>query len=185
MGVALEDKLLINELKKGNRAVFESIFQLHYLSLVKFADQFLLDTDASKDVVQSVFIYLWENSRKIRIEKSLLAYLFQSVKNKCLNHLRSLKIKDKYELSYVEALINSYEEDKLEDELILEIKEVLQKLPTQMYEIFCMKYLHEQSIREIAEQLSISENTVKVHLFKGRNKVREMLQHSTNCIFFL
>ena len=181
-----EDKLLINEIKQGNQAVFEKLFHQYYGHLSHFANQYLLNKDASEDIVQGVFIYLWENSDDIQIEKSIRSYLFQSVKNRCLNHLRSLKIWDKHQVLYLEALLSTYEENiDAESGILAEIKKALQLLPEQMNEVFCKKYIEELSIKEIASDLSISENTVKVQLFKGRNKIRELLVNTVGCHFFL
>ena len=180
-----EEKLIINEIRKGNRSVYKSIFHKHYDILVSFANQFLCNHDSSKDVVQGVFIYLWENSHKLKIEKSLKSYLYQSVKNSCLNHLRSIKIKDKHRLLYLEALINTNDTDVLEDScLVDDIESALNELPKEMYAIIVKKYFLEQSIKEIAQEMTLSENTVKVQLFNGRNKIRKIIELKSGCFFF-
>ncbi|MDD4191736.1 MAG: RNA polymerase sigma-70 factor [Mangrovibacterium sp.] len=179
----VEEKLLIEEIQRGNQAVFESVFHQYYKVLVKFAEHFLLNRDASEDIVQAVFIYLWENSKGIKIEKSLRSYLYQSVKNRCLNYLRSLKIRDKYQMMYFEALLLLYDEDmRADSEMIVEIKKAFRELPEQASDIFRMKYFEEQSIREISNKLSISENTVKVQLFNARNRIRKILDYTVGCL---
>ncbi|MCK3685435.1 sigma-70 family RNA polymerase sigma factor [Maribellus sp. YY47] len=143
--------------------------------LVRFANNFLMDQNASEDIVQNAFVYLWENRNGLQL-KSETAYLFQSVKNSCLNHLRSLKIRDKHQLLYIEAVVKlSEQEAQLDSEIIDEIKRIIDQLPEKMYQIFHKKYVDDFSIKEIAHQLSISENTVKVQLFKGRAAIRQMI----------
>jgi len=180
----LNDKLILKEIRKGNSSVFESVFHEQYDSLVKFANHFLLDYKAAEDVVQGTFIYLWENSSSIQIKSSVKAYLYQSVKNSSLNQLRALKIKDKYELQYLEAILETADDKWIDDEELIEsIKKALLKLPKQMYLIFCKKYFEEQSIKEIANEMSLSENTIKVQLHKGRNSIRQILEMATSFIF--
>lgn len=178
------DKLIIRKIRDGNHQVFENIFHKHYDSLVRFANRFLLDVKASEDVVQAVFIYLWENSASIDLKKSIQSYLYQAVKNSCLNQLRSLKLKDKHELLYLEAVLNANDNSLLDNsEIITEIKKALSKLPPQTYQVFYKKYFQELSVKEIAQELSISPNTVKVQLHKGRISVREYLDVATSYFF--
>lgn len=129
---------------QGNYLVcsnLEKIFHKHYNALVHFADQFLLDTKASEDIVQGTFIYLWENSEHIHHEKSIKAYLFRAVKNNCLNQLRALKIKDKHELLYLDAIMNSIDDELRHDkEILMDIKAALSKLRKQVYQVFQRKY---------------------------------------------
>ncbi len=179
------EKLLVKEIRKGNNLIYEKIFHEHYNALVSFANQFLLDSKAAEDAVQGVFIYFWENSDSIQLEKSIKSYLYQAVKNSCLNQLRALKIKDKHELLYLEAVMATSDNHLLEDDdLIQDIKSALSKLPDQMYRVFHKKYLEELSIKEIAREMSISENTVKVQLHKGRHTIRKMLEVATGYFFF-
>ncbi|MCY1722487.1 RNA polymerase sigma-70 factor [Prolixibacteraceae bacterium Z1-6] len=178
------DKLIINEIRNGNSIVFEKVFHEHYNSLIKFANQFLLDNKISEDVVQGVFIYFWENSDSIQIKTSVKAYLYQAVKNSSLNQLRALKIRDKYQLLYLEAMLETSEPDWMNDcEIVESIKQSLQQLPKQMCRIFYKKYFQEQSIKEIAKEMSLSENTIKVQLYKGRHAIRQILELATSYFF--
>lgn len=176
----LNEKLILKEIRNGNKHVFEKLFHKHYHSLVKFANHFLLDRGASEDIVQGVFLYLWENSEKLQIKSSVKAYLFEATKNSCLNHLKALKIKDKHQIIYLEALLNTSDKDTQHDsELIEKIKSILEKLPQQMQQVFYKKYFDELTIKEIAKELNLSENTVKVQLHRGRHSVRQMLDFAT------
>lgn len=178
------DKLVLKEIKNGNNLIYENIFHDHYNSLVNFANRFLLDIKASEDVVQGVFIYLWENSESIHINTSIKNYLYQAVKNGCLNQLRSLKLWDKHQLLYLEAVLNTSDNRVLENsDIVDDIKNALSKLPPQMYQVFHKKYFQEQSVNEIAQELSISPNTVKVQLHKGRLYIRKILDVASSFFF--
>jgi len=180
----LEDKLITRKIRNGNNQVFEKVFHDHYYSLVKFANQILADVKASEDVVQATFIYLWENSKAIELKTSIKSYLYQAVKNGCLNQLRALKLRDKHELLYLEAVLSVEDDKLLQDlEILKDIRVALSKLPPQMYQVFYKKYFQELTIKEIAQELSISPNTVKVQLHKGRHSIREILDVATSFFF--
>ena len=73
-------------LKKMNESVFKNFFDTFYSDLVNYANAFLFDKDASEDIVQDVFIYIWENADQLNIENSFKAYLFRMVRNQYLKY---------------------------------------------------------------------------------------------------
>ena len=180
----LNEKLILQEIRNGNERVFESIFHSNYHSLVRFANSFLLDINSSEDIVQGVFSNIWENADSIQF-KSITAYLYQATKNSCLNHLRSLQIRDKHEILYLEAIINTVSDFQKNSELLDSVKKALANLPEQMYEVFYKKYFQELSVKEIADEMSLSESTVKVQLHRGRNTIRKKIKSSTGIYLFL
>lgn len=162
---------------RRNNLNFEELFVAQHDALVRFAVRFVVEQAIAEDIVQGVFVNLLENVHKIVFKKSVETYLFGAVKNACLNHLRDLKIKDKHQLLYIEAVLKLSEENVgFEEEIIEEIATIIKALPPRMYEIIYRKYFLEMSVKEIATDLSISENTVKVQLFKGRGAIRQLLE---------
>ncbi|TKG95036.1 RNA polymerase sigma-70 factor [Puteibacter caeruleilacunae] len=181
-----EEKLILNEIRQGNDRVYEALFRKHYAMLVNFANQYVCDLETSEDIVQGVFMHFWVNAKNVDIDISIKSYLFQAVKFQSANHLRTLEIRDKHELFYLEGIVNSNDDSLLQDsEIIEQVKKALKALPDQMHDIFYKKYFQDMSVKEIAEELSLSANTVKVQLFNGRNKIREYLRTSTGIYFFL
>ena len=182
----IEEKILLNEIKKQNRDVFERLFEQYYPILVKFSEGYLYDLQACEDIVQSFFITFWTNSEKLNIKTSLKAYFFTSVKNLCLNRIRDLKVQDKNEVLYVESLINSQAENlEIDSDIIELISVAVKSLPKQMAEIFYQKYFEGKQLKEIAKDLDVSDGTVKTQLFRGRSILREKLLKSTNITFLL
>ena len=181
----IEDKLLIKEIQKQNRRVFESLFHDHYPGLTRFAEGFVFDRDVSEDIVQSLFIYLWEHAENLNISSSIKSYLYFSIKNRCLNHLRGLKIQDQHHILYMEATLNEEGLAGEDSDITRQIASCLEKLPPKMAEIFKLKYLEEHTVKEIATQLEVSENTVKTQLLRAKEKLRMLLLKSTRLKFFL
>ena len=90
--------LILEQIRKKDEKVFKIFFDKHYGELVLYANGYLFDKDASEDIVQEVFIYIWEYSNKLKIETSLKGYLHAMVRNRCLNYLKSLKLKYDYKI---------------------------------------------------------------------------------------
>lgn len=181
----IEDKLLVAEIQKRNRHVFEALFHDLYPGLIKFAEGFVFEEEVGRDTVQSVFLHVWEHAETLSINTSIKAYFYGAVKNRCLNYLRSLKIRDRHNLLYVEACLNDRQLDLWDPEISRKIKEAIGGLPPKMAEIFTLKYLSEKSVREIALELRVSENTVKTQLLRAKEKLRVILRQTLNLQFFL
>ncbi|MDP4678939.1 MAG: RNA polymerase sigma-70 factor [Cyclobacteriaceae bacterium] len=171
-----DECLIITEIQNRNVQVFESLFHDFYQPLVRFAEGIVFDPQLAEDIVQNLFIHLWENCHNIEIKSSLKAYLFMSVKNRCLNRLKELQIRDKNKLLYLEAMLNSGQMYEDFDPLLLDkLNSGLDQLPEKMAEIVKLKYLEGNKLKEIATQLNISENTVKKQLLRAKDKLRKLL----------
>jgi RNA polymerase sigma-70 factor (family 1) len=174
----LEESLIIREIQNRNSQVYETLFHAHYNELVRIAEGIIFDPQLSEDIVQNLFIHLWENSNNIKIRSSLRAYLFTAVKNRCLNRLKELQIRDKNGLLYFEGMMNSGDiniEEEEEAALTLRLNSAINKLPDKMAEIVKLKYLESKKQKEIAASLHISENTVKTQLSRAKEKLRKLL----------
>ena len=82
------DRLLLELLKKDDEKAFSLLFESYYVPLCRYARLILKSEQPAEEVVMNVFIYIWENRTRIEIKSSLCAYLFRSVRNRCINYLR-------------------------------------------------------------------------------------------------
>ncbi|MCX6229454.1 MAG: RNA polymerase sigma-70 factor [Bacteroidia bacterium] len=173
------DKILFGEIKHRNLKVYEALFREYYPQLVKFSENYIYDKQECEDIVQNLFIYFWENAERINLTVSIKAYLFESIRNRCINHLRDLNIHDKHNLLYLETQLN-YENhsDAPDPEVILKINAAIAQLPPQMSEIFRLKYLEGKKLKEIASLSQVSENTIKTQLQRAKDKIRRILGKS-------
>lgn len=172
--------LIIEEIKKGNEKVFKNFFNKNYEDLVRYANGYLFDVATSEDVVQEVFIKLWESPKKINIKASLIGYVYQMVRNSCLNYLKSLKITDDYGvLDFNIHLITEhiYDSTSEEDKKIVyhQILKIVDTLPDKMQKVVRLKFLHGYRYKEIAKEMDISVNTVKTQLRRAKIKITEMV----------
>ena len=183
----VSDRVILNELRKRNKSVFEALFYEYHQPLLRFAERIVFNRDVCEDLVQSVFIYFWENAKSVDINLSLKAYLYQAVRFKALSHLRNLNIHDKHKVLYLENEIAEMSESEMNDssELAKKIDQAIQELPPEMAKIFRAKYIEGKINREISEEFDISENTVKTQLQRAKLKLRFQLAKSIFIYFYL
>lgn len=177
------DAQTISEIKKGNQAVFEAVFKTYYARLCVFAQSFLGDRDEAEDIVEDFFVDLWEQRQSLTIHTSFNAYVYRAVKNRCLNYIKHLSVRDKYK----ETIRRHYQELPLVDKpnqgheidwhyLQQCMQETLQQLPPQAHRVFLMSRFEEKTYEEIGAELGISRNTVKKHMMKALLHLRKALK---------
>lgn len=158
-----------------DEATLRKLFDLHYNSLCRFATGYLTDADAAEDIVQQVFINLWNHREEIQPDKSINSYLFTAVKNRCLNRIRDHKKYRSYYLD-VELELEIPVEDKdtfSEAELENRLNMALDKLPEKCREVFILCRFEEMKYKEVADKLNISAKTVEAQMSKALKILRE------------
>ena len=88
----ITDRLILEALRDGRKEAFEMMFRDWYTPLCRFARTLLQDSDESEEVVQQVFVTVWEKRQEIAIELSVKAYVYRAVRNACLNVLKHRKV---------------------------------------------------------------------------------------------
>jgi RNA polymerase sigma-70 factor (ECF subfamily) len=136
----------------------------------------LKDTDESEEIVQLVFVQLWEKREKIQISSSLKSYLYKSVYHSALNSLKHQKIKEEYvHMKQSEIQESELQSEQSLKELETRIEKALNTLPEQCKLIFSMSRFEELKYREIADILNISIKTVENQMGKALRLMRHNL----------
>lgn len=158
-------KIAINDDKEAYRILFD----LFYPALCLFAKRYVEERAVAEDLVQDVFVTLWESRKKIRVESSTRNYLVVCVRNQCLNYLKREGYKQNYIDTYLakNADLSDYDEFYLQTELQKLLDEALAKLPETYRLIFEMSRLENNSNTEIAEKLNIPLRTVERYKAKA------------------
>ncbi len=163
----IADKLILEHLKSSNQGVFEMVFKYYYSGLVVYADLILKNIPLSEDIVQTVFMKLWENRQSLEI-RSFRSYLIQCVKNSCIDHLRNQQVKSKYKVHNEDFQQVELPEDLwTKNELEELIHQVIDKLSPRCREIFILSRVDNLKIAEIAEKLQLSGRTVETQISKA------------------
>lgn len=180
--------LLIAETDK--RKAFELAFNQFWEPLYRKARRKVQDENAAKDLVQDVFIVLWGSFDKLKGNEMLLPYLYAVLRNKILKLFEKDEVRLRYAVkvsSAEENLEPSSHQLLLNKELRAVISKEIDKMPTRMKEIYILKKDKDFSIKEIAQKLSLSEQTVKNQLLSAYRRLKEGLKHygSSLCISFM
>ena len=168
----IDDKLMLEHLKNSNQGVFEMVFKYYFSGLVVYADQIIYNTPLSEDIVQSVFMKLWETRHSLEI-RSFRCYFIQCVKNRCIDHIRSEEVQNKYKIHINDCSPFEVQEDFwARTELDELINQAIDKLSPRCREIFILSRVNNLKIAEIAEKLKLSGRTVETQISKALKSLR-------------
>lgn len=166
-------------LKNGDVKAYEVIFKKYYQRLCNYASVLLKDKTESEEVVQQVFINIWNKRDVIEIETSLQSYLYRAVNNAGLNRLKQLKMQRghhehvKYEsVSTAESTSQSISKNELERSLYAAVE----RLPEQCRLTFQLSRFEGLKYQEIADELNVSVKTVENQVGKALKFLREELK---------
>lgn len=163
-------------MRTDRKDLFKSRFQKHYPRLCTIAYGYVLDRDDSEDIVQEVFINIWDKGKDNLPEQEFLAYLTTAVKNNCISFLRKRKDGPASLEDYPLADSHLAEEDHRGDEPHRSTEEIIEDalstLPPKCKDIFVMAKLQGMKYREIAQLLNLSEKTVENQMGKAIRLLR-------------
>lgn len=170
-------------LAAGDWKGMELMFRIYYKRLVVLADTFVEDMPLAEDIVQELFISLWEKKRRKNLQSSTLsAFLFVSVRNQCYHRLEKRDIlRHTVDLKEVNAAFEEYNEKH--DYIINRILSEIKKLPPRSQEIMLAVFVDGLKYREVAEKYNISLSTVKTLLGNAVRKLKEQLDTEGFALF--
>ncbi len=176
----MSDLELFNALKQSDNGAFEALFRKYFKALAAFANKFVSDLDDSQDLVQEVFVKLYEQRASLEIHTSLKAFLYQSVRNKCLDQIRMVSSRSAHHEEIL-AINKGNEVDDSDLVLQVELEEkihlAIKNLPDQCQLVFKMSRLEGKRNQEIADELSISKRTVETQISNALKKLRKDIFH--------
>ena len=179
------DTYIIESIKKGDKRAFEHLFKCYYTDLCRFAGKIVKSDVIAEDLVMDVFTRIWESESKLNLTTSLSGYLFQSVHNHCINYLtRKHKRFQGLDSETTDKMFSLLEDKGSPDPLgsinFTELSSLIDKsvsfLPEECRKVFLMSRSEEMQHKEIASRLGISENTVKVQIYRALKKLRILLK---------
>lgn len=179
------EKALIEKVKNADVSSFEIIFRSNFDELYRYALAFTGDTQEAEDLVQELFIWLWENKQYIKSEMSLKSYLLKILQNRALNQIKHKKVQQKYHAEKSKILLEEeqlqkdyieyYKEKSATENLELKIEKAIEQLPEQCKRIFKLSRFEGLKYREISEKLDLSLSTVKNQMSIALKKLKEFL----------
>jgi len=172
------EKEYVRKLKKGSFAAFDHLFSVYRERLYAFAIGYLKIEEDAKELVQDVFVKVWEHRHQLDESRSFNAYLFTIAKNTILNYFRKKANEQNY-IEYIKkhtGLSVSPVEEKVEfSELQEKARTLIEQLPPRQKEIYHLSREEGLSNEEIAQALKISRKTVENHITLAMSYLREKL----------
>jgi len=164
-----DDTELVSLLNEGNRKAFNGLFHKYYKPLVAYAYR-LVELQDAEEIVQDLFVWIWEKRKQLQISSSLNNYMFKAVHLRCLSCIQSKQMKRRKE-SFFWQMQDIYAETPLDyfevQELVAKIDDALQRLPKDYKDAFMMQRFHGMSYKEIAHEFSVSTKTVDYRIQKA------------------
>ena len=178
---------LVLSLRKGDANAYAYLVDTYNHKLCLYANSLLNDISISEDVVQNVFIKVWERRSNLNADYSIKSYLYKSVYNSCINEYKRNQSVTALEKKYIEELESVIEEkdDEAFEKLISQVKEAIQELPPKCKQVFLLSKKEGLTNIEISEYLNISKNTIERHINIAFSKIRENVGSNTDIILFL
>ena len=172
-----EEKILLQRLQSGDAKAFQTVFERYFKLLYTEAWYKLENDKEAEDLVQEFFIEFWERQLFRSVTISLKYYLYQSVRNRCINRLEHHKVQQRRTDQYAQVQPGDYQPvNKMENnELRDQIENILETIPPESAKVFRLSYMEEHKRKEVADMLGISENTVKTQLARALRHFREKL----------
>ena len=178
------------------RENFDSIYVNNFSRLFLFAKEYVLFDEEAENIVQDIFLMLWEKKDILRVDVSLTAYLFTLVKNKCIDFLRHRMVEQIYseniQQEYNEELnvklfaLESFDHNfSSEEQIEILLRNAIDKLPERCRLIFIKSRIEGKKYKEIAEELNLSVNTVEGQISIALKKLREELKDYLPPLLFL
>ena len=168
---------LLDRLRRGDEAAFDAIFRTWYPSLVRSAESIVRLRAVAEEVVQDVMLELWRRRETLADESSPQAYLFQSTRNRALNHVRHERVERKSEPELVRQteMRAPATSQLIEEEIEVALKSAVAELPDRCREVFELSRTHGLKYSEIATTLGISVKTVEAQMGKALKTLRVKL----------
>lgn len=164
----------IEGLNMQNPEAYRQLYNLYYKVLVLYAMNFNLPIEAAEDIVQTLFISIWEKKNVFKSLDSFHSYLYNSVRNSSFNYLKHENV----EQEYLEKMAHTHQvldEDEVQKEEVYRLLfQTIDRLPPRCREIFLL-YMDGKKNEEIAVQLSISIETVKTQKKRAIKFIKEQI----------
>lgn len=174
------NQYLIEKINKGDEKAFEAFYNSYFVYLCACANSYIFNPVEAQDIVNEVFVHIWY--KRSELSFPVHAYLIRSVRNGCLNYLRSLHSRERIVDEYRASLLEYQEEycmtecDPLQEvevkDLERQVEEVVSALPFKCKMVFEQYLYAELTPLEIAEKNHISINTVRVHIKNAMDRIR-------------
>lgn len=190
----LSGNAILQEIREDNQEAFNKLFRYYYPRLLAYVSS-VMDDEIAEDITQDVFLYVWENRKKLYIGGGFQSYLFQSAYTRCLDFIRKKNNMAKYtvhmELAEQHRFLQENGCTEIErlytQDFHQTLNDLLNELPEQRREIFKLSYLKGMKTKDISEKLGVPQRTVESHIYLTLKFLRNRMSKEDFfilCVFF-
>ncbi len=173
---------LLTRLKNGDILAFDQVYELYSHKLFSFVFKILKNEAEVDDIVQEVFVKIWESRNKLEDYKLLNSYIFTIAYNNSIDHIRKRISNNKYlehlkysaSINFTPTIISQIEYNELNNQ----VGKLIANLPVRQKQVYLLHREEGLTYPEIAEKLGISKNTVENHMVKALKYLRQNLDNS-------
>ncbi|MDN5213494.1 RNA polymerase sigma-70 factor [Fulvivirgaceae bacterium BMA12] len=170
-------KELLERLLSGDANAFEELYDLYREPAIRFCNTILKDVEESENIIQEVFLKIWNKRETINPTLNFTSYLFTIIKNSVFDQLKEIKKNEALkEMYWQNVLVYKAVDSDIKEERLLKVKKAVEELSEKRKRIIKLNYEEGKSYEEIANQLNISKNTVKNQLIKAKQIIRKQLE---------
>lgn len=181
---------LLMDVKLGSRCAFEQLYNLHRSVIYNNLKKLIRDEFTAKEILQDVFMRIWERRTELEPEKSFRAYLFRIARNMVMDYYRKVKTEKKL-IDNLQVFASEMSDQSMESMISRDEEDLLMgaidTLSPQRKRIFILCKLEGKSYEEVSRMLGVSSSTISDHIVKATKSIRDRLicQARTSCIIFV
>lgn len=183
-----DEKELLVQLKQDSESAFEELYKLYSARLFGNLLKLVKSEIDAQEILQDVFIKIWDNRQQIDTDKSFRSYLFKIAENKVYDLFRKISRDKKREEALLSIATSEYvhiEETILNKESTALLNKAIESLPPQRQQIFRLCKLEGKSYKEVSETLGISVSTISDHIVKATKSIRSYFEENEHTLLTL
>lgn len=176
----LSDSLLVTKIRQNDKDAFKSLYDRYSRKIYFFSLKYISDTAEVEDLVQSVFINVWQSRKSLDPDNSVKSYIYKAAVNYIYNYLKRKKIQNRFIESQIqkdETHSNLTYEQVFFHDLERTINTVIETLPAQQQKIFQLNRTEGLTEQEIAKKLDLSVRTVENQTYRALKKIKAILKN--------
>lgn len=183
----LREQHHITHLSTGDKSSLTFLFGKYHGKVYHYCLQFVRSQEIAEEITLDVFLKVWEKRSTLKTNRSLSGLLFKITRDLSISYLRKVSkdvnLRREFVANYLQTLDSPIEEALLMKEGIEMANEAIKGLPPRCKQVFQLRYSEGLSLKQIAEELNISTNTVKKQLSKGTHIIKGYLKANADLVF--
>ncbi|HEX2922196.1 MAG TPA: RNA polymerase sigma-70 factor [Bacteroidales bacterium] len=183
-----DDNELVKKLRKGDVEAFDTVYEKYAGKLYSFGLKYLRSPEDAEELVQSVFLKLWENYKNLKTQTSFNSFLFTIAYNNICKLLRTKMYRKKYveEIIAESTDISTKDEQRIDYQSVLnQVHQIVKMLPERQRTIFIKSRYEGKSTKEISEEIGLSPGTIDNYISKSLVFIRSRLKRESLAVILL